>query len=522
MQAKTAHLASLTTRGLIAAIVFTAAYAVWLFGQFGGQEGLRYLSGVAFQLAPLAATGACAVVAVRTGGRERAGWAMFAAGLACWAVAEWIWAGYDLFFQATPPLFSYADPVYYLGYPLLMAGAALLIVPEATGGLTAKSLLDGLLLVAVLTVVTWRWVWIPIYEQTDTGAFGLLVTLGYPLLDFALAVVIIFSFYRGNTVLELPAMLLVLGTLATTVSDGAYLYLATVRDYDVYGNPVELGWVLSYLCFALAALARLDSMKQAKVGEPQRALTKQQRDIVGIVLPYAALLPMVVLFTIDMAQTAPNATLSVGLIAAVVLVTLRQFLTLQDIVKSRGELERLNEQLQESMSAEHHLARTDALTGIPNRRLLEETIETEVARARRHGRKLAVMMADLDDLKGINDEQSHQRGDEALQLVARAARQSCREADLVGRYGGDEFVIVMPSTDIDGAVLLAERFQNVVRQSAENKGGISVSMGIVEWDAAMTGGPALLAAADKALYAAKAAGKDCYVVARSTTSQAAA
>lgn len=511
MQASPSRGMSLSSKGAAAAVAFTLTYAICLVFQFGGEQGMRMLSDVAFQFAPMVATLACAFVATRTAGRERRGWALFASGLACWAIAEWIWAAYDLFWQADVPLFSYADPIYYAGYVLLMWGAVLLVVPEGTTGFGTKSLLDGLLLIAVLTVLSWRWLWIPIYEQTDADTFGLLITLGYPVLDLALAAVIIFAFYRGNAVLTLPAGLLVLGAFVTTLADGAFLYLATVREYDVYGNPVELGWVVGYLAFALAAVARLESLDRARSGSPQRVLSKQQRDVLGLVLPYAALVPLMALFAIDMAGEAPNPTLSVGLIAAVVLVTLRQFLTLEDLVKSRHELERLNEQLQESMSAEHHLARTDALTGIPNRRLLEETIETEVARARRYGRRLVVMIADLDDLKHINDGKGHQHGDEALQLVASAARQACRQADLVGRYGGDEFVIVMPSTDVDGATVLAERFQQFVRSGGD--GSVSVSMGLAEWTAGMAGAEQLLASADEALRQAKASGKDRYAIA---------
>jgi diguanylate cyclase (GGDEF)-like protein len=223
---------------------------------------------------------------------------------------------------------------------------------------------------------------------------------------------------------------------------------------------------------------------------------------------------MLGLYATDVVRAAPNTALAVGLILAVTLVALRQFLTLHELDRSRSDLAALNERLQESMSAEHHLARTDALTGIPNRRLLAETIEAEIGRASRYGQTLSVLMVDVDNLKQINDTYSHQSGDEALQLIGRVARATCRQADLVGRYGGDEFTFVLPSTEQGNAAVLAERFRDGLVRDPANRFGLTVSVGVAEWDRdAMVESADLLAAADSALYAAKAAGKNRTVTA---------
>lgn len=198
-----------------------------------------------------------------------------------------------------------------------------------------------------------------------------------------------------------------------------------------------------------------------------------------------------------------------------------------ELSESRAQLQLLNDQLQESTSIQHRLARTDSLTGIPNRRFVDETLEAEVARARRYGQPVSLVMADVDELKRVNDTYSHSAGDEVLRAVARIARESCREVDVAGRYGGDEFVFILPSTSLEHASNFAERFRERLARTAIGAGReqpihATISLGVAEWDGAtMDAASCLLAAADRAMYEAKESGRNRTMVVEGESSRAA-
>jgi two-component system, cell cycle response regulator len=162
------------------------------------------------------------------------------------------------------------------------------------------------------------------------------------------------------------------------------------------------------------------------------------------------------------------------------------------------------------------LSLTDPLTGLWNYRYLKESIRREVERASRFGRMLSVLALDLDRFKQVNDTYGHAAGDAVLAEFARRIQTQTREVDLAFRQGGEEFVILLPETDARGAATLAERLGAVIRASpvpvGEARIAVTVSIGIAVYpDHALTGQEAL-DAADDALYAAKAAGRDTYRV----------
>ena len=138
---------------------------------------------------------------------------------------------------------------------------------------------------------------------------------------------------------------------------------------------------------------------------------------------------------------------------------------------------RVRERTAELMAANQqltYLATHDCLTETYNRRHLLELADNEFRRADRYGLSLCLMMLDIDNFKSINDEQGHMAGDQALRTVAQATLAMVRDCDRVGRYGGDEFIIVLPETDIEGARVIAERLSRTLQEAS----GLCVSIGI--------------------------------------------
>jgi diguanylate cyclase len=155
------------------------------------------------------------------------------------------------------------------------------------------------------------------------------------------------------------------------------------------------------------------------------------------------------------------------------------------------------------------LSRTDGLTRLPNHTAWLEAVEREFARARREERSMAVLMLDLDHFKAINDQHGHPVGDEVLRGVAEVLAEVLRQHDVPGRYGGEEFGVLLPNCDIAGAEAIAERVRKKIEwASFAGSLRVTTSIGCAVIQTSDLFAASLIARADRALYAAKAAGRN--------------
>jgi diguanylate cyclase (GGDEF)-like protein len=181
-------------------------------------------------------------------------------------------------------------------------------------------------------------------------------------------------------------------------------------------------------------------------------------------------------------------------------------LTALRLLANPAALALTNQKLRQAADEITRLASIDPLTGLFNRRYFDSRLEAELQRARRHAEPLTLLMVDIDNFKAINDEHGHVVGDRLLRCVSERLRRGVRIFDVCARYGGDEFAILMPSSNVDTAMIVAERIRSSVRgHCGHEAASVTVSIGIAHSDGRER---ELLSIADRALLEAKAMGKN--------------
>lgn len=197
---------------------------------------------------------------------------------------------------------------------------------------------------------------------------------------------------------------------------------------------------------------------------------------------------------------------------------------LEDYAKLEAENQKLKRALdikeievRAILTQAHEIANTDVLTFLPNRRKIITDLQEEVIRSNRYGTPLSISILDIDHFKKVNDTYGHTSGDEALRAVAACLRDHIRHPDTIGRYGGEEFLIVLPNSmsrsAADQALRLFQEIRSLKIETNEHVFSVTISMGIAQLKIGEETWEQFLHRADEALYTAKNNGRDRWVVA---------
>jgi len=187
-----------------------------------------------------------------------------------------------------------------------------------------------------------------------------------------------------------------------------------------------------------------------------------------------------------------------------------------ELQNTKQKLERKEIELRSVLAQAHEVSHTDALTFLPNRRQIMVDLQNAVAFSNRYGTPLTISMLDIDHFKNINDTYGHTVGDEVLRSLAGELRQQIRHPDTIGRYGGEEFLIVLPHSTMKAATEQAQRLCEKVRAMSIVVGdqtlSVTISIGVAQYRIEKEDWQAFLSRADRALYQAKHDGRDQWAV----------
>jgi diguanylate cyclase (GGDEF)-like protein len=479
---------------LTAALVMLAVYGLWQVFRWGGKQHQAMIGDLSLLPVNIAVVTLSWRVSRRQdlGRQSRRSWRCLTAALTLYMLGDVLQFVYEVVLheRAYP---TWADAAYLSFY--VVASFSLLSTPRSqrrSGSERARRLLDMGTVFAGGAVLIW---YVALGPALAWGAhFDLidLVTYAYPVGDLLLLFGILSVLWRGvppSAVLSLR--IFAGGILLFIAADVTYDYI-TVHSTYLGGDPVDTLWLVALTAISLSAAARLRTKPTGfPIPPPVTAPARPSS------LPYFAIVSSYLLLVVVGLRSVkfdPLGGILVGALVLTFMVSTRQYLALRD----NGRL----------AARYRELATVDGITGVYNRRHFMEAAEAAFAHAQRTGKPFAALMIDVDKFKQINDTYGHSAGDRVLAELAQLCREHTRPDDIVGRYGGDEFIIMVTGITTLRAVQLADQ---LIRPSGRALGGdgtppaYTVSIGIAECppDADLS---LLLMHADLAMYEAKQAG----------------
>jgi diguanylate cyclase (GGDEF)-like protein len=487
---------------LIMSAVMLVAYGLWQIFRWGGHQHQALIG----DLALLVPNGVLVTWAWRVSRRQDLGrrtcraWRLLLLALCLYLLGDVLQLMYEVVLhkRAYP---TWADAAYLSFYVVAVAGLMTFPSRRRTRSERLRLVLDmGTVFVGGVTLI-----WYVVLGPAVQGAgFDLpdLVTFAYPIGDMLLLFGALSLLWRGaprGTVV--PMRIFATGLLMFIAADITYSWI-TVHSTYLGGDPVDTLWFVALIILLVAAGCQL---RARPVGEatPLPFVPSARPSV----LPYVAVaVGYLLLVLVGLRHIAfnPLGGVLIGAVALTLLVSARQFAALRD----NGRL----------AVRYAELASIDGMTGLYNRRHFMELAEGAFAHAQRVSQPLVALMIDVDHFKQINDVHGHAVGDRVLTDLARSCREHVRASDIAGRYGGDEFIIIIPGTTGTRAAQLAAGLTGPPARVTGSDGSpvtFTLSVGVAE-SAGCRNLPSLLARADLAMYDAKRAGGGCFRVFQGT------
>ena len=462
-------------------------------------------------------------------GTERFFWYLIYLSCLSYFMAEVIWAYYELILKIYAPFPGLPDIFYLLQPTFILLAILYLMFKTENIFIGIRLFLDILITMTVTTSLSWYYLIQPIFVQENVTFLFKAVSIAYPIVDLGLLFGILsLSLTLRTFSKNLQYTFLVIGLSFLTIADSVYLYLTAKGSYQS-GSIIDPLWIIGLFFIATAGI-----YSQCQSVKTQQSGTKLNRDSLLVIsfkriaMPYISLLVLLIIMSIRIKKMD---SLILGSVFGIVLISIRQIFNLldnkqllsllsqsnQELEINKKYLEERQEYLKQSSESMKIEARTDFLTGLYNRRYIIESLEKLLEQAKLHNLVFSLFMLDIDHFKQINDMYGHEAGDEVLQQIAQIMMKNTRFQEMIGRFGGEEFIAILPEVGVEEAEMIADRFRKQIATNIFAIGSknvkVTVSIGVSQWNTRDNDDiQSLIARIDKALYIAKDKGRNCTVV----------
>ncbi|MEH7504695.1 EAL domain-containing protein [Neobacillus drentensis] len=449
-------------------------------------------------------------------GTAKSFWLMLGLGILSYLIGTLIWTYHEFVLKDNgvslnlPGMFWISQNGFYF--------IALLVLMNEIRShlLTIRFFLDMLIVMSVAMTFNWIFIMNPLIHHKSTLVFNL-TDLMYPILDLGVLVGVLSFFVASNSIFNKPtSFLLISGFLIQIIADSIFSYLKVMGMYSV-GSVNEPLWILSIMLIGLSGIYHVPMVtKETRVKRPKKGMLLRHS------IPYVSVLFLSIYVIASTYKTHP---IVVGLFFCILLVILRQLFTLLENDKLVNDLNNLNEDLEvkvkertdklvEMVNSMEHLAYHDVVTGLPNRRFMEKRLSLAIEN-KTGKRKIAFMLLDLDRFKHINDSLGHSYGDLLLKEVGQRLVQCLKPNEVVCRFGGDEYALLIENTSVQALENRASRILSSLRETYVIEGfelHVTPSIGVSLFPDHGSDFEALLMKADTAMYKVKEKGKNHFMI----------
>lgn len=455
-------------------------------------------------------------------------WAAILLGNVVFLFADLLWFYYEILLKQEITFPSYSD-IFYLASTFFYFIGVIFYINIKSVYNVIRTGFDIIITMVALVTLCWEYVLMPIYHDISLNAAEKLVSLAYPITDLSClaALLLLFLTCRPGQGKSKGNMLIVAAFTIWFIGNQLFSVEIALNTYES-GSFIDPLWPIGAWLLGIASLwtgTLAPDTDRGSSPEPAADNAGPFMQFLRIAVPYFSFFLLIIVVSMKYLARDP---LIAGAVIITLLIITRQVFTLlenqrllftikqsnQSLAESKQHLEVQNIQLQKLNYLKEQEAQTDFLTGLYNRRYVDRKIKTLLEEAQTQRKTLSLLLADIDNFKQINDSWGHEVGDMVLQQVSLIIKNSVRSLDIAGRFGGDEFIIILPDADLDTAKNIAERLRLQIAGKRfvidDNALVITISAGGTQWlkDIAGEDLKSMVSRADQALYEVKNSGRN--------------